>query len=97
MEIETYKFKSQDGTKEFEVAFDGLVYANATEQYQKFGKSQPAFANFKERTLIPYAKKLIELGKIAASQFVMPAENQQLTCLNYSHTKHNQSVTVEMV
>ncbi len=64
MEIEKHKFKSQDGTIEFDAMFDNLVYVNATEQYQIFGKTKDAFSYFKINTLVPYAEKLISLGKV---------------------------------
>lgn len=52
---------------------------NATEAYQKYGKAHTAFANYKDRTLVPYAEKLIELGKITMSQKVTSADNQPVT------------------
>lgn len=73
MEINIFNFRSVDGTEVFDAAFNELGYLNATEAYQFFGKPQSTFDNWKTRTLIPYAEKLIELGKIAEPQIgVLP-------------------------
>lgn len=79
IEIETREFKSQDGLVKFDAVFDGLAYTNATLQYQLFGKSQQAFSYYKDNTLIPYAQKLIDLGKIAKQGNYVIDDNQVVT------------------
>lgn len=61
------------------VSFDNDFFINATEIYQAAGKAQTAFVNFKNRTLIPRAQKLIDMGAISKSQNVMSADNQAIT------------------
>jgi hypothetical protein len=79
MEIEKHKFKSSDGVIDYDMSFDDLVYSNATEQYQKFGKDQTTFSHYKTNVLIPYAQKLIDMGKISPCKKFMVADNQQVT------------------
>lgn len=79
IEVETRQFKSQDGTKVFDVSFDGLAYTNATEQYQMYEKSHQAFAYYRDNTLVPYAEKLIELGKITTQGNLASPNNQPVT------------------
>lgn len=78
MRIETHEFRKQDGTIKVDVTFDDFVYVNATDQYQIFGKTKQAFGWFKDNTLIPYAEKLISLGKVKldlpAGQTVTPED-----------------------
>ena len=74
IETETRKFESQDGLVKFDALFDGLAYTNATQQYQAFGKAKDAFSYFKTNTLIPYAEKLIELGKVPGMNNSNPAQ-----------------------
>lgn len=61
------------------VSFDSDMFINATQIYQAAGKAQTAFVNFKNRTLIPRAQKLIDMDAIAKSQNVMSADNQEVT------------------
>ena len=77
MRIKTYKFK--DDNVNVKVPFDGLTYINATEVYQAFGKKQTSFDSWKTRTLIPYAEKLIELGKIPTPQNAVLTDSKGVT------------------
>jgi hypothetical protein len=79
IEIETKRFESKDGTKKFDVAFDGLAYTNATEQYLMYDKTSDGFNYYKKTTLVPYAEKLIELGKIANLKNSSLSDNQVIT------------------
>lgn len=67
-QIKLFEFKSSDGAIELEVPFDNEAYINATEVYKKFEKSKTSFNNWKQRTLVPYAEKLIQLGKFVGPQ-----------------------------
>lgn len=60
MDIVKYDYK--DDVVDINVPFDGNSFINATEVYKAFGKDSSAFAKFTQRTLTPYADKLIEKG-----------------------------------
>jgi len=77
MEIQKYKYSGSDFS--CEVAFDGNLFVNATEIYQAAGKSHSTFVSFKNRTLIPRAQKLIDMGAIPMSQNETSADNQVVT------------------
>jgi hypothetical protein len=80
MTIKTYKFK--DDNVNVKVPFDGETYLNATEVYKAFGKTPTSFNNWKQRTLVPYAEKLIELNKIPYPQIVEMADTKNVTLEN---------------
>lgn len=44
------------------------MFINATEIYQAAGKTHSTFLSFKNRTLIPRAQRLIEMGAIVMTQ-----------------------------
>lgn len=50
------------------VSFDNDFFINATEIYLAAGKPESTFTSFKNRTLIPRAQRLIELGAISNTQ-----------------------------
>jgi hypothetical protein len=50
------------------VSFDNDFFINATEVYQAAGKPRSSFDSFKNRTLVPRAQRLIELGAIPCPQ-----------------------------
>jgi hypothetical protein len=80
MNIEIRHYKSEDGKIDLDVPFiNGTAYINATSVYQKFGKPQSSFATWKADVLLPYANRLLELGKFPSSGFPIMAENQQVT------------------
>jgi hypothetical protein len=79
MEINIFNYEGSDGSQKFEAAFNELGYLNATEAYQFFGKASNAFAYFKTNTLVPYAEKLITLGKVPYSGNSSTADNQVVT------------------
>jgi hypothetical protein len=66
MNIVQYK----EGSIQVDIPFDENIYINATEVYQAFGKSQTSFSNWKTRTLIPYAERLIETTKVTSQNVV---------------------------
>lgn len=66
MEIQKYKYTGSDFS--CDVAFDGNLFINATEIYQAAGKSRSTFESFKNRTLIPRAQKLLDMGAIPCTQ-----------------------------
>lgn len=53
------------------VSFDNDFFINATEIYKAAGKSQQSFDQFKKRTLVPRAQRLIEMGAIPQPQNVV--------------------------
>jgi len=61
------------------VSFDNDFFINATEIYVAAGKPQTTFVSFKNRTLIPRAQKLIEMGAIQPSQNAMVDVNTPIT------------------
>ena len=80
MNIDVRHYKSPDGTKEFDAYFiNGTAYINATSLYQKFDKPQSTFDSWKTDVLLPYAKRLIELGKFAKPEFPVTADTQLVT------------------
>ena len=80
MNIDARHYKSPDGTKEFDAYFiNGTAYINATSLYQKFDKTSSAFTKWKDNNLVPYAERLIELGKFQNFLNGSPADNQQVT------------------
>lgn len=50
------------------VSFDNDFFINATEIYQAAGKPTSSFVSFKNRTLVPRAQRLLEMGAIAKTQ-----------------------------
>ncbi|MBL7970857.1 MAG: KilA-N domain-containing protein [Prolixibacteraceae bacterium] len=61
------------------VSFDNDFFINATEIYTAAGKSQQSFDQFKKRTLVPRAQKLIDKGAIAKPQNVVSGSEVLLT------------------
>lgn len=57
-----------------DVPFDGNTFINATQTYKAFGYKKAAFNNFIHRKAIPYAERLIQLGKIPSTQKVDSAD-----------------------
>jgi len=64
------------------VSFDNDFFINATEIYQAAGKPQATFVSFKNRTLIPRAQRLIEMGAIPQLQNAMVDPEVPLTVDN---------------
>ena len=48
--------------------FDDGMFINAMKIYQAAGKPESTFTSFKNRTLIPRAQKLIDMGAIQIPQ-----------------------------
>lgn len=80
MNVEIRHYKSPDGLTELDVPFiNGTAYINATSVYQKFGKPQSSFSTWKTDVLLPYAQRLLELGKFQKTEIPMSGDNQQVT------------------
>lgn len=77
MEIQKYKYAGSDFT--CDVAFDSNLFVNVTEIYQSANKSDSTFNSFKNRTLIPRAQKLIDMGAIPTPQNAVSADPQEVT------------------
>lgn len=65
-DIQLFKYEGSDFTAM--VSFDSDLFINATEVYKAAGIPDSTFSNFKNRTLIPRAQKLIDMGAIAIPQ-----------------------------
>jgi len=61
------------------VSFDNGFFINATEIYKAAGKPEATFNSFKNRTLIPRAQRLIEMGAIPPMQNAEVEDNQVVT------------------
>lgn len=76
-DIQVFKYEGSDFVAM--VSFDSDLYINATEVYQAAGKPQATFVSFKNRTLIPRAQKLIEMGAIPKLQNEMLGSDADIT------------------
>lgn len=77
MEIQKYRYEGSDFS--CDVTFNDDLFIYATEIYQAAGKSDSTFSSFKNRTLVPRAQKLIDMGAIPKPQNTVSADNQELT------------------